>query len=85
MSKTIQLGERYRDSLTGYEGVATARHEYLYGCVRIALERIGDNGEVKTEVFDEQRLATVADDQPVKQTATSGGPRTEPTTRRPGE
>ena len=35
---TVELGERYRDSLTGVEGVATARINFLHGCERITLE-----------------------------------------------
>ena len=33
----IKLGSKVRDSITGLEGIATARTEYLYGCVRITI------------------------------------------------
>lgn len=69
----VQLGERYRDKITGFEGVATARSEYLYGCVRVGLEG-ALNGEPKELWFDEQRLT----DAP---SATSGGHRPAPPAR----
>ena len=29
-----ELGSRVKDSITGFEGFAVSRTEYLYGCVR---------------------------------------------------
>ena len=34
---TIQLGDTARDTITGFAGIVTARHEYLNGCVRLSL------------------------------------------------
>ena len=70
MSKTkgITLGQRYRDAISGFEGVATARYEYLYGCIRICLEGEAKDGKTTELVFDEQRLTGTPK-------ATSGGPR----------
>lgn len=67
----VKLGETYRDSITGFEGVATGRFEYLHGCVRIDLEAIVD-GKPAREIFDEQRLTTAP-------SATAGGERPAPT------
>lgn len=67
----VKLGETYRDGITGFEGVATGRFEYLHGCVRINLEGQID-GKPHQEIFDEQRLT----DSP---SATSGGDRPAPT------
>ena len=69
----VKLGEKYRDSITGWEGVAVGRYEYLHGCVRVGLEGNKD-GEPKEFVFDEQRLETL-ESVPVKSRATAGGPR----------
>lgn len=77
----VKLGEKYRDSITGVEGTATARVEYLYGCVRIDLEGVDKAGEPKAWIFDEQRLVSVATNEPVKVTATSGGDRQRPSER----
>ena len=75
----VELGRRYRDTISGFEGVATGRYEYLYGCVRISLER-GKDGDLKSEVFDEQRLVEVVSEgtRRPRPTATSGGPREAP-------
>jgi hypothetical protein len=69
----VKLGENYRDSITGFEGIATWRAEYLHGCVRVGLEA-GKDGKVEEFVFDEQRLT----DAPA---ATSGGSRPAPPSR----
>jgi hypothetical protein len=71
----VRLGETYRDSITGFEGVATWRAEYLHGCVRVGLEA-GKDGKVEEFVFDEQRLTE-------KASATSGGTRPAPPSRDP--
>jgi hypothetical protein len=65
----IELGTRVKDSITGFSGVATARTEYLYGCVRVAVEptELKDGKPIESVWFDEQRLAK---DSP----AQSGGP-----------
>ena len=70
----VKLGEKYRDSITGFEGIATARVTYLYGCVRVALEGTTKPGE--SVYFDEQRLTKNSD-------ATSGGDMSAPPSRDP--
>lgn len=55
----IILGERYRDTVTGLEGVATAVTFYLHACERVSLEFTKD-GEVKFESFDAPRVEQVA-------------------------
>lgn len=57
-SKPINLGAKYRDSLTGLEGVAVARVEYLTGCVQIGLTFLKD-GVPHTEYLDDMRLTDV--------------------------
>jgi hypothetical protein len=73
----VHLGEEYVDSITGFQGTATARTEYLYGCVRVVLEGVGKDGTPEEWVFDEQRLITPAGVSPTL-TATSGGSRPAP-------
>jgi hypothetical protein len=82
MARKIKLGKRYRDDVTGFEGVATSRTEYIYGCRRIGLEFLHD-GEVKTHSFDEPGLTEIGDKPVVSPTAEerrTGG--TRPTTGR---
>jgi hypothetical protein len=65
----VKLGTKVKDSITGFEGIATSRTEYLYGCVRVCVEPQGlhDGKPIDPMFFDEQRL----EEQP---TAISGGP-----------
>jgi len=80
---TIKLGSKVRDSLTGFEGIATARHEYLYGCIRITVtpQELKDGKPVEESWFDEQRLELVKKMAPVvsaDSSAKTGGPQSEP-------
>ena len=68
----INFYEKYRDTATGFEGVATARIEFANGCVRILLERLDKDGELQETYFDEQRLEPL-ESEPTKPQATSGG------------
>ncbi len=55
----IVLGKKYKDNITGFVGVATARTDYLFGCVRVLLEPSNlkkDGGALPDYWFDEQRL-----------------------------
>jgi hypothetical protein len=73
----VKLGERVMDRITKFEGIATARSEYLYGCVRILVEptELKDGKPVEGQWFDEQRVDNESD---VK----TGGPGPTPTPRR---
>jgi hypothetical protein len=51
----IHLGERYEDTITGFAGIAVSRHEYLYGCTRVTLQKLHD-GSVRSETFDAPAL-----------------------------
>ncbi len=58
----VTLGKKYKDNITGYTGVATARSEYLYGCVRVLLEatKLKKDGDFITDYWvDEARLVAV--------------------------
>lgn len=54
----VRLGTKVKDSITGFEGIAVQRIEYLYGCVRIGVEPLVDKDGKAAECcyFDEQRL-----------------------------
>jgi hypothetical protein len=65
----VALGSKVTDSITGFSGIATARTEYLYGCVRVCIEpgRLRDGKPIESQWFDEQRLSATSK-------AKSGGP-----------
>jgi hypothetical protein len=53
----IQLGERYMDSQTGYDGIATGIYFFQHACERVCLERINPHSQqLETETFDSPRL-----------------------------
>ena len=57
-----KLGKRYRDRVTGFEGVAVSFHDYIQGCRRVSLERLDSSGDkLVTLTFDEPNLETVDD------------------------
>lgn len=71
----LTLGNRYSDPISGWEGTATARYEYLNGCVRVELSGADKDGKPDAYVFDVQQLVAV--DQPSAATVErreSGGP-----------
>ena len=55
----IKLGQRVKDKISGFEGIAVCRTEWLYGCVRYGLQsdKLKEDGTL-TEIqsFDEPQL-----------------------------
>ena len=72
---SVKLGEKVKDSLTGFEGTVVGRAEYLYGCVRCQL--VGENPD-KDVWIDEQRLEAIP-------TAKAGGDMPNPPSGNPRE
>jgi hypothetical protein len=76
----IKLGNKVRDTLTGFTGIVTSRTEYLYGCVHIGVtpEDLDKDGKVKqAEFFDEQRIEVIKSTKPQTSqdsAAKAGGP-----------
>lgn len=57
----IALGNHMQEKITGFKGIATARAEYLTGCVQILVEpQYGRPG--RGEWIDELRLEITATD-----------------------
>jgi hypothetical protein len=59
----IELGQKYRDKVTGFEGIATGIHEWLTGCTTVTITPCVDKDgkRVKDEGFDVNRLELVPD------------------------
>jgi len=61
----INLGQELRDRITGFTGIATARVEYLNGCVQYALrskisKKMRDEGKFpEAYYFDEAQLEMI--------------------------
>lgn len=56
--KMINLGDKVRDKVTGYEGTATCRVEWLFGCVRVGVQgKVQKDGKpIEVQYFDEASL-----------------------------
>jgi len=55
-----KLGKRYRDRVSGFEGVAVSFHDYIQGCRRVSLERLDSSGDKLVALtFDEPNLDPV--------------------------
>ncbi len=69
----IKLGDKVKDSITGFEGVASGKCEYLNGCVswEVRPTKLKDGEIVKSEWIDEQQLIP-------KSKAKVGGPANRP-------
>jgi hypothetical protein len=79
----IRLGEKYRDVVTGFEGTAVGRHEYLHGCTRITLQTMKDS-DVKEYTFDAPSIVPVAEPEVAFTSSRTGGPRSTPSARSTG-
>ena len=53
---TIQLGKTYKDKVSGFEGIAVHRTEFLYACERVCLQTQAKDGDIKEGVFDAPQL-----------------------------
>lgn len=72
--KTIKLGQKVKDTITGFTGIATSRHEYLNGCVQYGVQgKIDKDGIIpEIEHIDEEQL-TVMSGGIKKESKPSGG------------
>lgn len=55
---SVKLGDRVKDKVTGFEGIAVSRHSYLNGCDRINVQPLVDkDGKIpEDQTFDEPQL-----------------------------
>ena len=61
MSEFVILGKRYRDTISGWEGMATCLFTYLHGCRRVLLAGADSEGKPDDYAFDEPQLVLVND------------------------
>lgn len=75
MDQNTKLGVQLRDIVTGFEGIATGRIEYLNGCIQFLVQPVGvtDKGERKEGVWiDHQQLEVIGAGIEVPQRVTGG-------------
>lgn len=61
--RMITLGYEVKDRVSGFQGVAIGRHQYLQGCARISVQPpVDEKGELpESKVFDEPDLTVIGD------------------------
>ena len=79
----IELGNRVRDTVTGFTGTAVGKTIWMYGCERFSVQsdKLHDGKPVDEHWFDAQRLEILETVQPAvspSSVATSGGPHRDP-------
>ncbi len=64
MAKKIKLGTKVRDKITGFEGIAYSRVEYLNGCIQYGVKpKVGDNNKMPdSEYIDESQLEIIEEE-----------------------
>ena len=65
----IKLGDKVKDTITGFEGIATSQIKFLNGCVQIGIQPYGltKDGDVKEQHFvDSQQIEVIKPPKPEK-------------------
>ena len=75
----IKLGDIVRDTVSGFEGVVIAEHQWLHGCKRLSVQpqKLHDGKPIEAQCFDEPQLELVQA-RKVQGKRDTGGPRNEP-------
>lgn len=77
ISVEIQLGDRVKDSISGFTGIAQGHALYRFGCAQFLItpDRLKDDGtELASSWFDEQRVVLLDKLSPATPAPPSGGP-----------
>lgn len=67
----LSLGSKVRDTVSGWEGIATSKTEWMNGCVRIGVDGADKDGAPKAYTFDVEQIELV-EAKKVKRTFTGG-------------
>ena len=72
----IKLGDEVKDTVSGFQGIAIARHSYLQGCDRVGVQPSinSDGGLPRIETFDEPSLIIITKQKAKEGNRTRGGP-----------
>ena len=78
----INLGDKVKDSVTGFAGIVVAKTEWLHGCIRIMVQpdKLQKDGSLADAVqFDEPQLIMVKPKKVPEGSRLTGGPKPYPT------
>ena len=74
----INLGDKVKDAITGFKGIAIGRTTWLHGCDRITVQPEGVNkeGEIyESQTFDEPQLVLLTLKKKKEGNHNTGGPK----------
>jgi hypothetical protein len=76
----VNLGDLARDTVTGFQGIATVRSDYISGCSRVGLQPLcGEDGKIPDAQHFDEPMLEVIEAQAVKRLPSDhGGPRPTP-------
>ncbi len=59
--KTIELGDKVKDVISGFTGIVTGKSEFLHGCIRYGIcpQELHDGATIDTHWFDEPQLELI--------------------------
>jgi hypothetical protein len=84
--KKIILGQKVRDKVTGFVGIATCRSMFLSGCDRIGVQPFAKEGKVPDSHYFDEPLLEIIDKTPItkkpKEKKKRGGPQRMPVDNR---
>ena len=70
----IKLGQKVRDKVTGFEGVATAKLEYINGCIQYCVKpKIKEQGKMPEGVYIDHQQLEVLDEETIIEKDETGG------------
>ena len=74
------LGKKVKCKITGFEGIATAKVEYINGCFQYCVKpKMTDSGQMPIgEYIDVEQLEVVSEGVKIKATPTGGGRKDSP-------
>lgn len=70
----VKLGQEVQDKVSGFTGVAVAKHLYLNGCSRVTVQpKIDKDGKLpEAQTFDEPQLVALPTKKLTGQNSTGG-------------
>lgn len=83
MTTEIKLGDKVKDKVTGFKGIAIGVTTWLHGCKRIAVQpqELKDGKPIDALSFDEPQLEMIESEKIKTGSRETGGPRPEPAQR----
>jgi hypothetical protein len=74
--KKIKLGDRVRDEITGFTGIAIGITEFQHGCTRVGVksQELHEGKPINAEWFDEPQLKVIKKEVVKRGSRRTGGP-----------